>query len=116
VERKELMGPPTEPTSATVRERVCAAREMQASRFGSRLVTNASASRKLLEPRLEMTAEARHELTLAFDGMRLSGRGLDRALKMARTVADLHGAAKIELGHMVQALSLRVPDSGERAA
>jgi magnesium chelatase family protein len=116
VAREELMGPATGPASSTVRERVCAAREMQASRFGTRLITNASATRKALEPRLELTARARQELSMAFDGMRLSGRGLDRSLKLARTVADLDGSARIELEHMVRALSLRVSDAGERAA
>jgi magnesium chelatase family protein len=116
VTRGDLMGPPTGPSSATVRERVCAARAKQASRFGTRLITNASAPRRLMDPKLELSSEARQELGIAFDGMRLSGRGFERSLKLARTVADLDGAERIELQHMVQALSLRIPDSGERAA
>jgi magnesium chelatase family protein len=116
VTRDQLMGPPTGSTSITVRERVSAARDMQARRFGTRLVTNASAPRRLLEPKLEMTPEAREELSLAFDGSRMSGRGLDRSMKLARTVADLDAAPRIELRHMIQALSARIPDPGERAA
>lgn len=116
VRRDELMGPPKGPVSASVRERVCAAREMQAARFGTRLVTNASAPRRLLEGSLKMSRAARQELSLAFDEGGMSGRGLDRSLKLARTIADLEGSERIELPHMSLALSLRVHDAGDRAA
>ncbi len=41
---------------------------------------------------------------------RLSGRGHDRVLRLAQTVADLAGAETIERDQMAQALQLRRRD------
>jgi magnesium chelatase family protein len=41
---------------------------------------------------------------------RLSGRAHDRALRLARTVADLAGAARVGEEEMAQALQLRRRD------
>jgi magnesium chelatase family protein len=41
---------------------------------------------------------------------RLSGRAHDRALRLARTVADLAGVERIGEGEMAQALQLRRRD------
>lgn len=116
VGRMALLGSATGPSSEAVRERVCSAREIQASRFGTRLVTNASAPRRLLEPKLNLTQAAERELTLAFDGGGMSGRSVDRSLKLARTIADLDGSDRIGFEQMNAALLLRVMDPGERAA
>jgi magnesium chelatase family protein len=43
---------------------------------------------------------------------RLSGRAHDRALRLARTIADLAGAEAIGAGEMAQALQLRRRDRG----
>ena len=40
--------------------------------------------------------------------MHLSGRGFDRALKVARTVADLAGQEQASAAHLAEALSYRV--------
>jgi magnesium chelatase family protein len=37
----------------------------------------------------------------------LTGRGFDRILKVARTVADLDGAARVDAPHLLEALSFR---------
>ena len=49
--------------------------------------------------------------------MLLSGRGFDRAVKVARTIADLEGFGHVEGGHMAEALSYRaLPPKGEVVA
>jgi magnesium chelatase family protein len=37
----------------------------------------------------------------------LSGRGFDRVLKVARTIADLDGVERVDVGHVAEALSYR---------
>jgi magnesium chelatase family protein len=39
--------------------------------------------------------------------MALTGRGFDRALKVARTVADLEGSEQVRTEHLLEALSYR---------
>jgi magnesium chelatase family protein len=39
--------------------------------------------------------------------MALTGRGFDRAIKVARTVADLAGSPCVETEHLAEALSYR---------
>ncbi len=43
----------------------------------------------------------------AVETLALTGRGFDRALKVARTVADLAAAPNIEADHLAEALSYR---------
>jgi magnesium chelatase family protein len=93
--------------SEDVRKRVCAARRRQAERLGPGRC-NAE-----LEPaelrRLEIEAPARELLAEQYRALGLSGRGHDRVLRVARTVADLAGTDAIEAGQMAEALGLRRP-------
>ncbi|GFP29829.1 magnesium chelatase subunit ChlI family protein [Candidatus Hakubella thermalkaliphila] len=46
-------------------------------------------------------------LAQAIDKLRISARGLDRILKVARTIADLEDAKAIELPHLAEAIQYR---------
>jgi magnesium chelatase family protein len=39
--------------------------------------------------------------------MALTGRGFDRVIKVARTIADLHAADRVARPHVAEALSYR---------
>jgi magnesium chelatase family protein len=99
----ELTGPPGE-TSAVVRERVLAARRRQEARCGG---PNA----ELSSPELRETAwpdtEGRALVATAVDRLGLTGRGHDRLLRVARTIADLDGAAGLGVRHLAEALQFR---------
>jgi len=46
-------------------------------------------------------------LARAVETMALTGRGFDRVLKVARTIADLGGDGHVRAAHVVEALSFR---------
>jgi len=94
---------PGEPSSA-VRARVLAARDRQIARDGrlnARLHGRSLRSRVVLEP------AARALLAKALERLALSARGHDRVLRVARTIADLHGADRIDAPHLGEALHYR---------
>ncbi len=110
VEFKELSGqaPAGEP-SATIRERVVAARRVQAKRNGatvanSRLTTRQSREFCQLDP------DGTDLLKMAMAELQLSARAFDRILKVARTIADLDGKTNISPDHLSEAIQYRTLD------
>lgn len=90
--------------SGKIRERVCAARERQHRRQGS---SNAALAGRALRESCALDADADLLFSRAIDRMGLSGRGHDRVLRVARTVADLSGDEGISAGHLAEALNYR---------
>jgi magnesium chelatase family protein len=91
--------------SATVRERVMAARLRMNERLGSgranAVATRAEVARFEVEPR------ARDLLVEAGRSQKLSGRAHDRILRLARTIADLDSSGPVREDHLAGALQLR---------
>ena len=54
-----------------------------------------------------LAGDAKVMLATGHDQLGLSGRGYDRVLKLARTVADLAGAERVGSDHVGIALGLR---------
>jgi magnesium chelatase family protein len=104
------MGAEPGETSAAVRERVCAAREVQRRRLAGR----ANAEMTPLEARrhVRIGPASASMLTAARARGGLSGRGHDRVLRVARTIADLAQRAQVEHEDVVEALSYRGHDRG----
>jgi magnesium chelatase family protein len=103
----QLAGEPAT-TSAAERERVLAARERQTWRLEDTGVTcNAHLDAALLRAHARATADAETTLLDAYRRGRLSARGRDRALRVARTIADIDGVDRVQRHHVVVALGYR---------
>jgi magnesium chelatase family protein len=96
---------PGEPSSA-VAARVHAARAMAAERWGGRTTNSAVPAAAV---RRSAAGAALRELAGAVESGGLTGRGFERALRVARTVADLAGEAVIGREHALEALAHRLP-------
>jgi magnesium chelatase family protein len=98
--------------SDVVRDRVVRAREIQRRRlapFGVRV--NAEMSPRAMRATCHLTARAERELErLSRVRFSLTGRGVDRLIKLARTVADLDGADQIDADYIREAVSYRALD------
>lgn len=95
-------------SSATVRERTLAARHIQKERYkGLGVRTNAEADGEVLRNTTEMELSAKELLHQAAEKMRLSMRGYNRVLRVARTIGDLEQAATLDKRHIAEALTYR---------
>jgi magnesium chelatase family protein len=104
VAAEELAAPAAGEPSSMVRARVLAARARQRDRHG---VENARLPVAALGAAGRPTAAARRTLAAAVDRLGLTARGYHRALRVARTVADLAGEDRIADHHVREALGLR---------
>lgn len=113
--RKELLGQPEGESSSVIRARVRSARALQEERYGPGL-TNATAGRELLDEALRLGPAARDALGDAIEALSLTGRGMVRVLRVARTIADLAHDDAVDESHVAQALLFRMDDDTEGAA
>jgi magnesium chelatase family protein len=100
----EMAGPAGEPSGA-VAARARAARARQASRQDGTL--NGELGGTELRALASPDAEGRRLLAAAMDRLGLTGRGHDRLLRVARTIADLMGMEQVTGRHVAEALQFR---------
>ena len=86
---------------------VCRARERQQQRQGN---LNAHLSVAALNDQVPLRSEEKHLLSRAAEQYRLSARGFHRVLRVARSVADLEGEARVGNRQLMEALSYRAMD------
>ena len=107
---------PGEP-SAAIRERVIAARQIQAQRYAhiKGIHCNAQMTERMLHEYAEPDAASLEMLRMAMERLKLSARAYSRILKVARTIADLAGSEKVESMHIAEAIGYRSLDRGDWA-
>lgn len=97
--------------SAKVAARVARARDFQQARFAEQklsILTNSELAGDDLSALIHLEADAEQLLKQAVGKMQLSMRGLTRAMRVARSIADLDGSAPVRRHHMAEALTLRM--------
>ena len=100
-------------SSADVRARVAAARDRQTERLREDGVAcNAAMDARLTRRTVTLRNAARVQSALE----RLSGRGQDRVLRLARTIADLAGSEDVAAEHLDEAVGYRLVDPVRLAA
>ena len=96
-------------TTKAIQERVIVARTEQLARNNGR--ANSALSPKELRRKDTMSKEAETLLAQAIDRLDLSPRGAMRALKVARTIADLEHHFRIDEAHIGEALQYRLRET-----
>jgi magnesium chelatase family protein len=106
----ELLGMATGECSDAIRERVLGARERQHARLGNHRV-NAKMSPREIRELVALDQESQDFMRLVVSRLNLSARVFDRILKVARTIADLHGSDQVGKSQLAEAVQYR--DRGE---
>ncbi|MFZ1641849.1 MAG: YifB family Mg chelatase-like AAA ATPase [Candidatus Contendobacter sp.] len=102
-----LRGDVVEESSATVRARVCVARDRQLQRAGK---PNSALGVREIERYCTLSENDHRLLEQALERLGLSPRAYHRILKVARTIADLAGSDSIKTPHLTEAISYRALD------
>lgn len=105
----ELSGrQPKGSNSASLREGVERARDMQKKRFlGTELLFNGQLGPKEIEKFIQLEASEEKYMEEVFHRMNLSNRSYHKILKVARTIADLDGSETVGKKHLQEAVCYR---------
>ena len=111
VEFSDLSSTKREESSAEIRKRVIAAREIQKERFKNTSITcNALITPDKLHEMCPMDESAEAVMKVIFEKLGLSARAYDKIVKVARTIADLGGSEVISRRHIAVAAQYRSLD------
>lgn len=96
-------------SSASIRERVMRARQIQTERYANEpgIHCNAQMSSRLIAAYARPDAADLQLLKNAMNRLNLSARAYDRILKVTRTIADLDGCETIQPQHLAEAIGYR---------
>lgn len=100
-------------SSGEILSRVVNARNLQKQRYEAEEEMqnlpkiNAKITGKMLEKFCDLDEECQKILQISVEKMQSSMRGINRILKVARTIADLENCQKISKSHLLEAISYR---------
>jgi len=107
----KLMNQSKEESSAEIRKRVMASRQIQLKRFNrSKVICNSRMSNRHIKKYCELDTTSQNLLLSAMERLGLSARAYNRILKISRTIADLDGKTDISPEHISEAIQYRSLD------
>ena len=108
----ELSSLKPQENSASIREKVIKARDIQDERYKNYegIYSNAQMSSKMLKEICVINTAGQNLLKVAMEKLNLSARAYDRILKVARTIADLSQSSDIKVEHLAEAIQYRSLD------
>ena len=99
--------------SASIKERVNAARSIQNKRFGEKSgMCNARMGPEEMRSHCALDDSGAILMKQAFEALGLTARSYDRILRVARTIADLDNSTDIQPHHLAEAISYRAANLG----
>ena len=108
VDPASLLSKPDGESSATIRQRVAAARQRQQERYAAHGITcNARLTGKLLRRYCPLSENQQALLLSAVEQFGLSARAFDRILRVTRTIADLAGREAPADADLLEAIQFR---------
>jgi magnesium chelatase family protein len=111
VTMRELSMEAEEESSALIRQRVRAARAIQAERYlGKSFHANGQMGARMVKKYCPVDGSAKSLLERAVERFGLSARAYHRILKVSRTIADLDGKVDIDESHVAEAVQYRALD------
>lgn len=111
IKYEELTAKGRSENSATIRQRVEKARNIQIERFhGTTIQANSQMGNKEVRNHCRLEGKAVLMMKQAFDRLKLSARAHSRVQKVARTIADLAGEQIVMEKHIAEAIQYRSMD------
>lgn len=110
VSYEDLRSEGKEESSAEVAKRVEAARHIQQRRFAGKAFCNAHMDSEDIKSFCKLDEGGEKLLRQAFSALKMSARGHNRLLKVARTLADMDGSEAISQRHIAEAIQYRTLD------
>jgi magnesium chelatase family protein len=105
----DLDRPETAEDSASIRQRVVAARARQLARDGR---LSSQLQGRALRGRVPLDPAGRRLLERALQKLAMTARGFDRLMRVSRTIADLEGSDGVAAEHLAEALQFRGQEEG----
>jgi magnesium chelatase family protein len=109
VPHRELTSRQPGTSSQSMRDQVIQARQKQHERFGDS-TTNARMETRQLQRHCDLSSSCSLLRKQAMEELGLSARAYDKVRRVARTIADLDGAAAIGENHLAEAVQYRLLD------
>ena len=111
VEFKDFISKVEGENSAEIRKRVIQARERQLQRFkGKKIYCNSQMGTREVKKYCQVDDQGKELLEMAVNRLGFSARAYTRALKVARTIADLSNEESISPVHVSEAIQYRTMD------
>jgi magnesium chelatase family protein len=111
VAHRDLLADVANEASAVIRRRVVSSRRTQSRRLKrTKIYCNAQMASRHIRTHCRVGDDAHQVLASAIDRLGLSARAYNRILKISRTIADLDGAADIQVHHVTEAIQYRSLD------